>query len=261
MLTVEGLSKIYEPATGLLRLIVRTAQDEPVEALSSIDFELPRGHILGLVGPNGAGKSTLLRICATLLEPTSGRVLVDGHDVVAHPELARRRLGVLLADDRALYWRLTGRDNLRFFGVMAGLTRNESKRRADELLERFGLASRDRRVFGYSSGMRIRLGLARALLHQPELLIFDEPTRSLDPMASADLLDDLRALAREGTAILLSNHRLDEVETVCDSVLVLIEGRQLIWTPMEELGERSSSGHSIRSLLDPDRGSSQTGWS
>lgn len=256
MLTVEGLSKTYEPASGLLRLIVRTAQAEPVEALSSIEFELQGGQILGLVGPNGAGKSTLLRICATLLEPTAGRVIVDGHDAVVHPDLARRRLGLHLADDRALYWRLTGRENLRFFGAMAGMAKEDSRRRADELMERFDLASRDRRVFGYSSGMRVRLGLARALLHRPDLLILDEPTRSLDPMASAELLGDLRGLARDGAAIVLANHRLDEVEAVCDSVLVLIDGRQVTWTTMEELGESGPRGRNIRSLLDPDSGAS-----
>ena len=250
MLRVEQVTKIYDPPKGPLRVLVRTAHTQPVHALCGVDFEVEPGEIAGLVGPNGAGKSTLIRICTTLLTPTSGRVVVDGRDVAASPRAARAAIGLLLTDERALYWRLTGRDNLRFFGVMAGLRADEAACRADELMEEFGLARRDRRVFGYSSGMRVRLGLARALIAHPRLLILDEPTRSLDPVASAELLDLLRALAADGRAVLLASHRLDEVEAVCDRVLVLIDGEQRSWGPTADLTNGSGSASAaMRELL------------
>src|SRR6185436_17784737 len=129
-----------------------------------------------------------------------------------------------LADDRALYWRLSGRENLEFFGVMHGLSHREARTRAGTLLEQVGLASRDKLVFGYSSGMRARLSLARALLTRPPLLLLDEPTRALDPMASAAVADMLRASAADGVAVLQSSHRLDEIETACDRIVVVTDG-------------------------------------
>lgn len=250
MLRVEGVGKIYQPPNGILRFLVRTASSVPVEALQSISFEANAGDIVGLVGPNGAGKSTLIRICASLLTPTSGRVLVDGVDLAEDSRHARAVTGLHLTDERALYSRLTGRENLRFFGVMAGLTPTAADRRAGELLERFGLAHRDGRVFGYSSGMRVRLGLARALLSRPKLVILDEPSRSLDPLASDELHGQLREMAAGGTSVVLSSHRLDEVEAVCDHVLVIINGRQRAWAPIAELSSDSdSAAAALRALL------------
>jgi ABC-2 type transport system ATP-binding protein len=250
MLKVEHLGKVYEPAGPLLRMLVRTAQSDPVHALDGVDFELRPGEVLGVVGPNGAGKSTLIRLCTDLLTPTRGRVLVAGHDVRTAPPAVKERIGLVLADERALYWRMTGRQNLRFFGVMAGLTRTESATRAEELLERFGLADRDRRVFGYSSGMRVRLSLARALMARPDLLILDEPTRSLDPVASDHLLSILSDLASNGCTVVLATHRLEEVAATCDHALVLDGGRQGAYVHVDELRARSVPvPASLRGLL------------
>lgn len=224
MLTIDGVSKLYRPAPALLRLLATSAAREPVVALEDVSFSVAPGEVVGLVGPNGAGKTTLIKTVATLLEPTRGRVLVDGFDTRTAARQVQRRLGLVLADDRALYWRLTGRRNLEFFGVMAGLSRARARQRADVLLERFDLAGRDKRVFGYSSGMRTRLSMARALMADPPLIVMDEPTRSLDPLVSADVHDLLRRLAGEGRAILLSSHRLDEVASVCDRVVVVVGG-------------------------------------
>jgi ABC-2 type transport system ATP-binding protein len=253
MLRAEGITKVYDPPSGLLRLAVRSAATTPVVALHGVDFEVRAGEVVGLVGPNGAGKSTLIRICASLLTPTSGRVTIGGTDIAERPAGARAAIGLLLADERALYWRLTGRENLRFFGVMAGLPRVVARRRADELLERFDLAERDRLVFGYSSGMRVRLGLARALLAEPDLLILDEPSRSLDPVASSELLELLGRLASDGMAILLSSHRLDEVESICDRVLVLVDGRQRAWVATTDLDAgQGATAKALREMLEPE---------
>ncbi len=236
MLRVEHVSKTYDPPGRLLGLLVRTAQKSPVQALTDIDFEVDSGEIVGVVGPNGAGKSTLIRICTGLLTPSHGQVTLA----------SSRSVGLVLAEERALYWRLTGRDNLRFFARMDGLAPAVARKRTDEMLEMFDLADRDRRVFGYSSGMRVRLSLARALLPDPDLLILDEPTRSLDPVASEELLTILRRLADDGKAIMLATHRLDEVEAICDRVLVIINGQQQAWLPTSELGGTASS---LRSML------------
>lgn len=255
MLTVDSVGKIYPPATGVLRHIVQTAHRQPVDALRDVTFQVEPGQIVGLVGPNGAGKSTLIRICATLLEPTVGRVLVDGVDLRDDPRHARHRIGLFLNDDRAIYWRLTGRQNLAFFGVMAGLAPTVARRRADELLEEFDLSRRDGRTFGYSSGMLVRLGLARALIADAPLLILDEPSRSLDPLASDDLKATLRRLADQGRAILLSNHRLDEIQDTCDRVLVVANGRQRAWASISELSVNGRPpAEVIRGMLDADAG-------
>jgi ABC-2 type transport system ATP-binding protein len=209
MLEVRGVGMLYPRLRGLLRYVVRTATDHEVVALRGVDLQVAGGEVVGLVGPNGAGKTTLLKIISTLLQPTTGRVLVDGYDPSHDARAVRDRIGLVLADDRALYWRLTGRENLEFFGVMHGLTRRDARARAGILLDQVGLASRDKLVFGYSSGMRARLSLARALLARPPLLLLDEPTRALDPIACAAVAGMIRDLADEGIAVLLSSHRLD----------------------------------------------------
>lgn len=225
LLRIENLSKTYPPAKGLLRLVMKTASETPVEALSDVSFQVRAGEVVGLVGPNGAGKTTLFRIISTLLEATSGSVTIDDHDTIDDPAWARNALGLVLEGERGFYQRLTGIQNLEFFGLMQGMSRLESRERGMELLERMGLASRDRRVFGYSAGMRVRLAFARSLMANPRLLLLDEPTRSLDPRASLDAMELVSELAGAGRAVLLATHRLDEIRSFCDRVVVLLDGR------------------------------------
>ena len=203
---------------------MRGAASEPVHALQEASFSVEPGEVVGLVGPNGAGKTTLIKIIGTLLEPTHGRATVDGFDVVTHSMQVRERIGVVLADDRGLYWRLSGRRNLELFGVLSGLTRAGARARAEALLDLVELTDRDKLVFGYSSGMRTRLNLARALLANPQLLVLDEPTRSLDPLAATWVGELVRRLAGEGHAVLMASHRLDEVVSMCDRAVVLMGG-------------------------------------
>jgi ABC-2 type transport system ATP-binding protein len=237
VLEVEGLGKTYLPPSRYLRPLVKVAAKEPVEALTDVSFSVGPGEIVGLVGPNGAGKTTLIKMIGTLLQPTTGRAVVDGIDVVAHPLRAKRRLGLVLADDRGLYWRLTGRQNLEFFGVIAGLTRADARRRAGEMLDVLDLADADKLVFGYSTGMRARLNIARSLLADPGLLVLDEPTRSLDPLATAQVGDLLADLAGEGRSILLSSHRLDEIASLCERLVVLVGGRCRFVGTGDQLGQ------------------------
>ena len=227
-------------------------------ALRGIDLQVGSGQVVGLVGPNGAGKTTLLKIISTLLQPTAGNVLVDGHDPRHDARAVRDRIGLVLADDRALYWRLNGRENLEFFGVMHGLRHREARARAGVLLEQVGLASRDKLVFGYSSGMRARLSLARALLTRPPLLLLDEPTRALDPIASAAVSEMLRESAGDGVAVLLSSHRLDEIESACDRIVVVTDGAVRFDGAVSELAGDGRFAGAVRSLLESHAPSSDT---
>jgi ABC-type multidrug transport system ATPase subunit len=212
-----------------------------------VSFTVSPGEVVGLVGPNGAGKTTLLKIVASLLEPTVGRVSIAGYDIVRRRREACRRMGLVLEGDRGIYDRLTGRENLEFFGVMAGLTRTVAGQRADVLLDELGLADRDKLAFGYSAGMRMRLSIARALLADPPVLVLDEPTRSLDPLASRMFEGLVGDLARRGHAVLLSNHRLDEVARLCTSVVVLVDGGVRYQGAVDSGGD---TGHLARTLAD-----------
>jgi ABC-2 type transport system ATP-binding protein len=254
MLQVEGVRRTYQPVKGFLRAVTRTATDVPVEALRGIDFTVRRGRILGLVGPNGAGKTTLIRIIAGLLDPDEGRVLIDGHDPAVDQRAAARAVGLVLADDRSLYWRLTGRQNLEFHGALFGMSRAEANARAEEVLAVAGLEDVSRRVFGYSTGMRARLAIARALIAHPPVLVLDEPTRSLDPVAARDTCDMLRNLADGGRAVLLASHRLEELERIADDIAVLIDGRITFLGSVDELRVQGDTIMTLlEQLLDADR--------
>jgi ABC-2 type transport system ATP-binding protein len=197
------------------------------QALAGIDFDVPVGQVVTLLGHNGAGKSTLTRILATTVLPDGGSAQVCGFDVVTHPMEVRYRLGVTLSDERSWYWRLTGRHNLEFFAALYGFYDTGARERASELLETVGLAdAADRRFDGYSAGMKARLSLARALLPDPPVLLLDEPTRSMDPIAAAefrDLVEDL--VRRRGKTILLTTHNLHEAAALADHVVVLRSGQ------------------------------------
>jgi ABC-2 type transport system ATP-binding protein len=235
MLRAEAATKVYEPTPRFLRPLLRTASNVPHRAVDAVDLEVRPGEVVGLVGPNGAGKTTFLKMAATLIEPTTGRVSVDGFDCTRDGLEVRRRIGVVLSEERGLYWRLTPRQNLELFAALAGMSRTDGRRRSGEVLELVGLEDDRTRVFGYSSGMRGRLNLARALLARPQVLLLDEPTRSLDPVAAVEATTLFTTLASEGTAVLLSSHRLDEVVRICDRVAVLIEGQVRFSGPLAEL--------------------------
>jgi ABC-2 type transport system ATP-binding protein len=252
MLRVERVSHTYARPTGLQRRLIKAASERDVPALHDVDLEVRAGEIVGLVGPNGAGKTTLIKIVATLLEATSGRVTIDGYDVMTAPLEVRRRVGLVLADDRALYWRLTGRQNLEFFAAMHGLGRDAAAARSARLLEDVGLAERDRLVFGYSAGMRSRLSIARALLHEPPLLVLDEPTRALDPVATVRVGTMLKGIAATGVAVLLSSHRLDEIEQVCDRVVAVVSGGVRFDGTVAELAGDVGFAGALHALLVED---------
>jgi ABC-2 type transport system ATP-binding protein len=208
-----------------------------VLALDGLDLDVARGEIVAILGPNGAGKSTLLRILGTTVLPDEGTAMVAGADVVADPVAARRRLGLMVGDEHALYWRLSGRENLRFFAALYGIGKADAAARAEELLASLGLeAAADRRVLGYSSGMRTRLLLGRALLTDPPLLLLDEPTRNLDPVAAVEFREiALRLAQRRGAGILFATHDLHEATSIATHVVVLSAGRSVLAERVEDM--------------------------
>ncbi|MCX5197646.1 ATP-binding cassette domain-containing protein [Streptomyces sp. NBC_00249] len=196
-----------------------------VRALSGLDLAVPEGRVCGLLGPNGAGKTTAVRILATLTAPTAGRALVAGHDVAREPAAVRRAIGVT-GQYASVDGDLTGRENLRLFARLAGLRGRAGRDRADGLLERFGLTgAADRVASTWSGGMRRRLDLAAGLVTQPRVLFLDEPTTGLDPAAREHIWTAVRALADEGTTVLLTTQYLEEADRLADEVVVVDQGR------------------------------------
>lgn len=220
----QGLGKRY-PVGGRPW---RRRAERSVEALRDVDLQIGRGEIFGVVGRNGYGKTTLIKCVASLLDPSAGSLEVLGLDPRVAGAHLRRRIGWVGADDRSFYFRLTGRQNLEFFGRLQGLSPAEIRSRADELAEQLDLGTLlDRRFHEYSTGNRQRLAVLRALLHGPELLILDEPTRSLDPFGARVLWACLRAwiAGGSGRTILITSHNLAEIESVSHRVAVMGRGR------------------------------------
>jgi ABC-2 type transport system ATP-binding protein len=196
-------------------------------ALDGVDLTVGEGEIVALLGPNGAGKSTLLRILATALLPDDGTCHVAGHDVAIEDAAVRRVIGFVSGDERSWYWRISGRQNLEFFAVLHGVARRHAGEHASRMLTAVGLDDvADRRVDRYSSGMRARLAVARALLPKPRVVLMDEPFRNLDPAAAAGARDLVRELASaDHAAVLLATHDLHEASTLASRVVILARGR------------------------------------
>lgn len=209
-----------------------------VRAVDAVSFEVRAGEIYGLLGPNGAGKTTTISMIAGLLKPDAGEVIVSGSPFWSDPQRAKRIMGVV-PQEVALYEELTGRENLEFWGRIAGLSSGEVRSRATELLETLSLADRARdAVKSYSGGMKRRINLGCALLHRPQLLLLDEPTVGIDPQARLNILEFIRGLCASGTGILYTTHYLEEAETLCQRIGIIDHGRLLAEGTLNELRER-----------------------
>jgi ABC-2 type transport system ATP-binding protein len=225
---VTGLTKVFEKGRRTIWQRLRREPDkrEKFTAVDGIDLRVERGEIFGVLGPNGAGKTTTLRMLATLLEPTSGEVRVLGVDVKANPREVRANLGAMLSGERSLYWKLTARENLEYFAALYHVPPKGQKARINAALTAVKLSDRaDDYVERYSTGMRQRLALARALLPDPPLVILDEPTVGLDPQAARDLRDRVRELKRQGRTVLLTTHYMEEADQLCDRIAIIDHGQ------------------------------------
>ncbi|MEV0714301.1 ATP-binding cassette domain-containing protein [Asanoa sp. NPDC050611] len=204
-------------------------------ALRGLDLSVRAGTVCGVLGPNGAGKTTAVRILATLSDPDAGHARIDGHDVVREAGKVRERIG-LAGQYAAVDEKLTGRGNLRMFGRLYHLPRRAAHRRADELLDRFGLAdAADRPVAGYSGGMRRRLDLIASLILRPKVLFLDEPTTGLDPRSRGEIWASIRELVADGTTMLLTTQYLDEADQLADDIAVIDHGKVIATGTPDEL--------------------------
>jgi len=199
-----------------------------VEALRGVSFSTRWGEVFGLLGPNGAGKTTTVKILSTLLLPDEGGARVAGYDVVTEAVMVRDSIGVVLSVERGFFWKLTGRENLRYFGMLRGLRGRELEERVSRVLRLVGLeelGAADKLYEEYSLGMKARLALARALLHDPRVLILDEPTLGLDPVSARRIRELVVRLAHEEQrAVLITTHNMFEAEMICDRVAIIDEG-------------------------------------
>ncbi|MCU0313208.1 MAG: ATP-binding cassette domain-containing protein [Solirubrobacteraceae bacterium] len=234
-IVVEGLARAY----GGLR------------AVDGVDLTVAEGEIYGFLGPNGAGKSTTVRILTTLLRPTAGRALVAGHDVEREAAAVRRVIGVAL-QEAALDPLMTGRELLQLQGALHGLRRGAARERGEALLDRVALQdAADRRLGTYSGGMRRRLDLAMALVHEPRVLFLDEPTTGLDPSSRATLWDEVRRLNDDGTTVFLTTQYLEEAEQLADRVGIIDQGRIVAEGTPDELKARVGDPVLHVDLIDP----------
>ncbi|HZI18894.1 MAG TPA: ABC transporter ATP-binding protein [Pyrinomonadaceae bacterium] len=227
-ITVESVSKTYPVPLARVRGALRMRVREPVVALTDVSFEVREGEVFGLIGRNGAGKTTLTKIIATLVQPTEGHVAVRGFDSVRDDERVRAQVGLASAEERSFYWRLTVEQNLVFFARLYGMGGRAARERIGELLAHFELEPLRRRRFGeLSTGNKQRMAVARALLSSPPVVLLDEPTRSLDPVAAARMRETIGSLARSEppVTVLLTSHNLAEVEELCERVAVISRGR------------------------------------
>lgn len=218
---MSELRRVYSSSKGIIRKTRNV-----VEAVKGISFEVGFGELFGLVGPNGAGKTTTIKMLTTLLTPTSGSAKVLGFDVVRDVMKIRRNIGIIFGGERGLYYRVSGRENLRYFADLYGVPLSIREKRINDLLEMVGLADRaDERVEGYSRGMKQRLHIAKGLINDPQLIFMDEPTIGLDPEAARETRAMTKGLVENGKTILLTTHYMFEADELCHRIGVISGGR------------------------------------
>lgn len=249
---IEGLRKRFPVQRSWKQLLRHPFRREWHEVLRSVSLEVRRGEFFGLLGPNGAGKTTLFKTLSTLVTPDAGRIDVAGFDLVSEPHRVRRVLCPVIADERSLNWRLSARENLRIFAALHRLERRRVDEEIARVLEVVDLGDAHEKPVGqYSSGMKQRLLIARALLSRPEVLLLDEPTRSLDPVSARNFRQFLReeVVGRQGCTVLLATHSADEAFELCDRLAVLDRGRIVADGTATDLARKA--GHSRYRLLVP----------
>jgi len=219
-----ALRKTFKTKHGFWKRTTRMT-----EAVRDVSFKVEEGELFGLLGPNGAGKTTTVKMLSTLLIPTSGSITIFGQDIMQHTNEIRKRIGFTFGGARGLYGRLTAIENLRYFAELYALPPEITRKRIPELLETVGLDRRGNdKVETFSSGMQQRLHLARALLHDPELLYLDEPTVGIDPVGARELRTTIKNLKARGKTILLTTHYMAEADELCDRIAIINNGRIIV---------------------------------
>lgn len=240
-ISLRNLAKSFPSRRGFKQLIRQPFTRTPTPVIRGISLDVREGELFGILGLNGAGKTTVLKILATLIVPDGGRAIVGGHDVSDEGGAVRDMTAMVTADERSLNWRLSGLENLRLFAALHRMNKHMAEIRISDTLEAVGLRSAGNKLVGsYSSGMRQRLILARALLPWPAVLLMDEPTRSLDPVSAQEFRRMLRdeIVDRGGTTVVLATHNSEEAFTYCDRVAVIHQGRVAALGSGRELAAR-----------------------
>ena len=210
----------------MINIIDISKKFNTTDALSGVSFDVHEGEILGLLGENGAGKSTLLRIISTMLRPTSGTAVVNGYDIIKNPKEVRKTVGILFGSEVGLYERLTARENIEYFAQLNGMAKNDSDKRINYLIERFSFADyADKQVGTFSKGMKQKVAIARSIVHDPSVMLFDEPESGLDFKAAKIVFDFMETCKSEGKSIIFSSHSMESIKNYSDNMVVLHKGK------------------------------------
>ena len=238
ILKVENVTKDFIAPLSFAQLVeLDFKHGTPTRALEDVSFSLERGKIVGILGPNGAGKTTLLKIIATLILPDKGSISVNGY---SREDRIKSSLGLVIEEERSFYWQLTGKQNLEFFASLYGLDKKTAKDRIGKLFGLFEIDYADRRFGKYSTGMRRRFALMRGLIHNPQLLLLDEPTRSLDYTTALELRNFIKEklVKGEGKTVIFTTHDMNEASDVCDLFIILSKGRICAMGTQDQLRHR-----------------------
>lgn len=233
-----NLTKRYPVIKGYGDILLHPFRKKDITALNNVNIQIKKNELFGLLGPNGAGKTTLIKILCTLVLPTSGRALVNGLDVEKDGKKIRKIIGYVIGDERSFYWRLTGRQNLRFFAKLNNISHKEADRKIKNLFEFMELTyDADRMFKDYSTGMRQKLAIARGLLTNPEIIFMDEPTSGLDPITAQKLIRFIREklIEEEGKTVIFATHNLHEAEILCDQIAIINGGKVKIAGTVKEI--------------------------
>jgi len=221
-----------------------------IQAVDGINLEIPKGQIVGLLGPNGAGKSTTISMISTLYKPTSGKLYFDGKDIIKEPKWIKPHLGYV-PQEIALYQTLSGYENFKYFGGLYGLSGIELKKRIEKVSEIIGINDRLKdKVEHYSGGMKRRINIGVALLHNPKIIIMDEPTVGIDPQSRNHILETVKLLNDQGMTVIYTSHYMEEVEAICQNVYIMDHGKIIASGTQEALIDQSDSHTSIHLKFD-----------
>lgn len=220
----------------MLRVENLTKKFKKVTAVDNVSFEVNPGEIIGLLGENGAGKTTTLRMLATMLKPTSGNAMIDGYNIIDSPNKIRERIGILFGGDVALYDRLTGRENMIYFAKLNGMSDLEADQAVNKITSELEMSDYiDRPVGKYSRGMKQKVSLARSIIHQPDVMLFDEPSTGLDVLSSKLIHDFILKCKKDNKAIVFSSHNMYETEKLCDRIIIIHKGKIVASGTIEQL--------------------------
>ncbi|MEA1906400.1 MAG: ABC transporter ATP-binding protein [Euryarchaeota archaeon] len=234
----HDLTKKFALQKGLTDFLRHPFGKDAMTAVVDVNLNVKNGELFGILGPNGAGKTTLIKMLCTLISPTVGTAYVNGYDIAKDSGKVRESIGFITADERSFYWRLTGRQNLKFFASLHNFYSGDAEARIDKLLSLVGMGERaDDRFLSYSAGMKQRMAIARGLLNDPAVIFMDEPTRALDPGAAQNVREFVRdrIVGDEGKTVFLSTHHLPEAEELCDRIAIINDGRIVAVGTLNEL--------------------------